>query len=131
MMKLNKKGFTLVELLAVVVILLAISTVAVSSISAAIERNKEKQDNAKIEVILNHARLYYQSHRNTLTNKYGKNRACIMLGDLSDLTDEEKKYSSGELIRGVIIINNNKYIFSDDHSDCIQFKNEAIWGNYE
>ena len=36
MKKLNKKGFTLVELLAVVVILLAISVIAVSSISAAI-----------------------------------------------------------------------------------------------
>ena len=41
-MKLNKKGFTLIDLLAVVVILLAISVMAISSISAAIERNKVK-----------------------------------------------------------------------------------------
>ena len=58
-MKLNKIGFTLIELLAVVVILLAISMIAISSISAAIERNKEKQNNAKIEVIISYAKLYY------------------------------------------------------------------------
>ena len=50
-MKLNKKGFTLIELLAVVVILLAITVIAVSSISAAIERNKVKQNDTKKEVI--------------------------------------------------------------------------------
>ena len=42
--KLNKKGFTLIELLAVIVLMLAISTIAITSISAAIERNKTKQD---------------------------------------------------------------------------------------
>ena len=38
----NKKGFTLVELLAVIVILLAISVVAIPSISAGMERSKAK-----------------------------------------------------------------------------------------
>ena len=56
----NKKGFTLIELLAVVVILLVIATIAVSSISAAIERNKEKQNTTKISVIVGNAGLYYQ-----------------------------------------------------------------------
>ena len=38
----NKKGFTLVELLAVIVILLAISVIAIPSISAGIERRAER-----------------------------------------------------------------------------------------
>ena len=45
--RINKKGFTLVELLAVVVILLAISVMAISSIGAAVERNKAKQNETK------------------------------------------------------------------------------------
>ena len=57
-MKNNKKGFTLVELLAVVVLLLAISVMAVSSISAAIERNKNKQNEAKKKMLANYAELY-------------------------------------------------------------------------
>ena len=60
-MKLNKKGFTLIELLAVVVILLAISVMAISSINAAVERNKAKQDNAKKEVIVSYAKIYYEA----------------------------------------------------------------------
>ena len=68
--KLNNKGFTLIELLAVVVILLAISVIAVSSISAAMERNKVKQDEAKKEVIISYAKLYYDEHKKMHACKY-------------------------------------------------------------
>ena len=66
MKKLNKKGFTLIELLAVVVILLAISVIAVSSISAAIERNKSKQNEARKEIIISYAKIYYEDHKNKM-----------------------------------------------------------------
>lgn len=97
MKKLNNKGFTLIELLAVVVILLAISVVAVSSISAAIERNKAKQDEAKIDVIISYAKLYYDEHKNSLdseiaTNGYG----CIDIYNDLDLSDSERKDSNGD-----------------------------------
>ena len=78
-MKINKKGFTLIELLAVVVILLAISVIAISSISAAIERNKAKQNEAKIDIIKTYAKLYYDSHRNT-----EETDGCIELNDLDE-----------------------------------------------
>lgn len=131
-MKLNKKGFTLIELLAVVVILLAISTIAISSISAAIERNKKKQDNAKLEVIYNYARLYYQSHRNTLTGVYGDNRACIELDDLTNLTEEEKKYTSGDEIIGVVLMKNGNYFLDENNSECDFWKNATAdkWENF-
>lgn len=63
-MKLNKKGFTLIELLAVIVILLAISTIAISSISSAIERNKQKTNNAKEEVLASYGELYASENKN-------------------------------------------------------------------
>ena len=111
-MKLNKKGFTLVELLAVVVILLAISVVAVSSISAAIERNKAKQNDAKKEVILSYAKLYYDSHKNSETD------GCIDL-NLLDLSDAEMVDANGEFIIGVVRHDNgNNFRFDDSVSSC-------------
>ena len=107
-MKLNKKGFTLVELLAVVVILLAISVIAVSSISAAIERNKEKQNNAKIEVIISYAKLYYEEHKNSETD------TCIELYRLN-LSDAEETNADGDLIKGTIRHENgSNFTFSND-----------------
>lgn len=103
-MKLNKKGFTLIELLAVVVIMLAISVMAISSISAAIERNKAKQDNAKKETIVSIAKLYYDEYKNSLETS-----GCIPLSKL-DLTDNEKKDSNGnDFTGGVKYENGNNF----------------------
>ena len=95
-MKLNKKGFTLIELLAVVVILLAISVIAISSISAAIERNKVKQNVAKQEIIVSYAKLYYEEHKNSL-NENG----CIKLADLN-LSESEITDANGDEFSGSI-----------------------------
>lgn len=108
-MKLNKKGFTLVELLAVVVILLAISVIAISSISAAIERNKAKQNDAKIDVIISYAKLYYDSHRNTESD------GCIELSKLN-LSDSEKVNADGDEFVGVV-----KYTLENDRIKTIGF----------
>lgn len=108
-MKLNKKGFTLIELLAVVVILLAISTIAISSISAAIERNKNKQNDAKIDVIISYAELFYQEHKNTESDK------CIELGQLN-LTDSERVDANGNMFVGVVKDEGNKWIFIENGS---------------
>lgn len=95
-MKLNKKGFTLIELLAVVVILLAISVIAVSSISAAIERNKVKQNDAKKDIIVSYAKLYYEEHKNSLGSS-----GCITLDKL-DLSDAEIVDADGNTFTGKI-----------------------------
>lgn len=113
-MKLDKKGFTLIELLAVVVILLAISVIAISSISAAIERNKKKQNDAKINVIISYAELYYQSHKNT----YPETGGCIELNQL-DLADSEMVDADGEYFVGVVTYDSNKvFKFDDSKSTC-------------
>lgn len=108
MKRMNKKGFTLIELLAVVVIMLAISIMAISSISAAIERNKAKQDDAKIEVIVSTAKLYYESHKNSLGTK-----GCILISDL-DLTENERKKSNGvEFPGGVSYTNGSNFKYDE------------------
>lgn len=113
-MELNKKGFTLVELLAVVVILLAISVVAVTSISAAIERSKEKQNDAKIEIIISYAKLYYDEHKNSLN----RNSGCIELDKLK-LSDAEIIDADGDYIIGVVKYNKEKgFWFDKDKEYC-------------
>lgn len=116
-MKINKKGFTLIELLAVVVILLAISIIAISSISAAIERNKAKQNEVKIDVIVTYAKLYYEEYKNSFV----ENEICITMEDLKEkdmLSDSEIKYADGKEIKGVVKFddNNNEWKFSKDGS---------------
>lgn len=110
-MKLNKKGFTLIELLAVVVILLAISVVAISSISAAIERNKVKQNDAKKEIIVSYAKLYYEENKNSLGSS-----GCISI-DTLDLSDGEIQDADGdEFTGGVKYTNGNNFTYVDSCS---------------
>ena len=107
-MKLDKKGFTLIELLAVVVILLAISVIAISSISAAIERNKVKQDNTKKEVIVSYGKIYYDEHKNSLSTT-----GCISIDDLP-LSDSERQNANGEVFQGgVSYTNGSNFTYVD------------------
>lgn len=113
-MRLNKKGFTLVELLAVVVILLAISVIAVSSISAAIERNKMKQNESKIEIIVSYAKLYYDDHKNSLGVS-----GSITLQKLIDegyMTEEEIQNADGDYFTGVVCYSGrgSSIVYEDD-----------------
>ena len=111
-MKINNKGFTLIELLAVVVILLAISVIAISSINSAIERSKVKEDNAKKEVIIEHAKLYYEENKNNISN------GCINIGSLG-LSDEEILDSSSSSF-GVCVCKkeDNTWEFYKLDSEC-------------
>lgn len=114
-MKNNKKGFTLVELLAVVVILLAISVIAISSISAAIERNKAKQNAAKYDVIESYGRIYFQTHRNSIIFS-PDGTGCIDIS-LLDLSDAEELDADGKLINGSVRVYNGKE-FTYSESPC-------------
>ena len=102
MKKLNKKGFTLIELLAVVVILLAISVIAVSSISAAIERNKVKQNEAKKEIIISYAKIYYEDHKNEIESKKNYRITIDKLVGDELLSEEELLDVDGDRISGDI-----------------------------
>lgn len=108
--RMNSKGFTLVELLAVVVILLLISTIAISSISAAIERQNVKKDEAAKEILISYAKLYFDDHKNSI----GDN-PCVNVLELIDeynLDEKTLRDSDGELFNGSV---KSDYLYHDDN----------------
>ena len=68
MIKLNKKGFTLVELLVVIVLLVVIMSIAIPSITSSLERSKQKQYDSKMELILSAVDIYADRHKNSIGN---------------------------------------------------------------
>lgn len=97
--RLNNKGFTLVELLAVLVILLAIMGIAIPSISSSLERTKAKQNEVRYKMIESAAEQYVTDHKNAVYGKLGSNTKCfILVSKLKEygyLTDDEMKDADG------------------------------------
>lgn len=83
----NNKGFTLVELLAVLIILTVIMGVAIPSISSSLERTKAKQKKAKEDMLLSYAEEYVTDHKNAVYNSQF-NPCHITLDMLSDYLPE-------------------------------------------
>ena len=58
-MKMNRKGFTLVELLAVIVILSSLSIVAVVSVTSSLQRRSDRECQEQISLAKNAAKIYF------------------------------------------------------------------------
>ena len=67
MFKLNNKGFSLVEVLAVVVILSVLATIMVPTVSHVINHNKENNYKNVEKSILNAAKMYVSDNRYDIT----------------------------------------------------------------
>ena len=79
----NKKGFTLVELLAVISVLAIIISIAVPASIAISNRSKRKMHNTKVEMIEKAAALYAQDNPGDVSNEVSDN--CeIKVGSLID-----------------------------------------------
>ncbi len=92
--KLNNRGFTLVELLVVIVILIAIVSLAIPSITSSMERSKDKINAGKLEVLGSAGELYLSSkNRSKLSDYYAEN-CCVKLSTLKDndyVSDDDLK----------------------------------------
>lgn len=83
MKRINRKGFTLVELLVVLVILVVIMSIAIPSVTSSIERSKEKQKDSKIELIESAAELYVDKYKNNYSGNIIKIQDIICDGLLT------------------------------------------------
>ena len=82
----KKKGFTLVEMIAVLIVLTIIFLVSAVSLTTVIKTGEDKIDNAKEELIIDAAKDYL-SKTDIVNNKNG----CIRLGELVELGYVDKK----------------------------------------
>jgi len=99
----NNKGFTLVELLAVIVMLVGISLTAVMGISASLERRDEKECNEQIQLAINTAKIYFSLN----------NVSSVTIDKLK----EEDYFSSDSKVdrlsdTDTITFNNDGYVFT-------------------
>ena len=121
--KMNKKGFTLVELLAVLVILLTILLIAIPSITSSVERNKENALKKKYDLIEAAAESYVNLYQNEFNyNNFISGSCKIYISRLEGkglLTDEDLKNIDNVKIKGYVKYEkeSNKYVFESTDSD--------------
>lgn len=96
--KLNRKGFTLVELLAVIVILVAIMGIAIPTISSSLERTKDRQNKARYKIIETAAEEFVTDNKNTVYgNLDGSGKCKIQVKQLAEyLSTDEMKDADGK-----------------------------------
>ena len=79
----NKKGFTLVELLAVIVILAILATAAFTLVLPQIEKSRKKSFVSEVASIIDSAELYFLEHPTEQTVKIGDLKSYIKNYDTS------------------------------------------------
>lgn len=112
MKRLNKKGFTLVELLVVIVILAVIMSIAIPSITSSIERSKDKQKTQIIKLIESAGELYVDKHKNTV--KPGQITLDKLIGD-GLITAQEMKdpFNEKSTLCGYVSYNGSDVVWVD------------------
>ena len=112
----NRKGFTLVELLAVLVIMIAISAIAIPSISAALERSKNSQDKQKIKLLESAAEVYVSEHKNSIS------ASCVSVNTLLNggyIDEDNTKDANGDMFSGGVKIEDSNFTYNKNLSGCM------------
>lgn len=117
----DKKGFTLVELLAVIVILAILVTIAVPSTIAISKKIKSNMYDAKIDLILNAAVLYGQDYSTKVNSSESCSGPIITLQELVDKGYVKKDDKSGNVISP---IDNSRM---NNLRICIYSKNNRVY----
>ena len=101
----NNKGFTLVELLAVMVILISVSLIAVGGISSSLENRDKKECEEQIELAISAAKIYFSLNNvNTVTIGQLKEGNYFNTNSKTNRIDKD--------LNATIKIENNEYVFS-------------------
>ena len=124
MKKLNRKGFTLIELMVVIAILVVIMGIALPNITSSIERSKQKQLENKKKLAVSAGELYFDRHKGT-TNPIDKakgvkintlvNEGFITSEEVKDLCEDNQ---CGCCIYYSISGSDNGYVFGDGQECC-------------
>ena len=119
-----KKGFTLVEVLAVFVILGIIIMITVFAVNGVIQSSKEKAYDKQIELLTNAARSYMVNHSTELPTASGSSK-CVSVDDLQKEGLLEKgniknpKERNSNLNGGILVsYNGTKYSYEYKGNGC-------------
>lgn len=82
MIKKNNKAFTLVELLAVLIVLSGIMGLVISSFSSSMDKTKEKQVDNKITRLKSFAEIYVTDYKKEIYEKLDINKECYISASL-------------------------------------------------
>ena len=127
----SKKGFTLVELLAVIVMLGIIALIAVPAIMGITGAVKNNMYEKKLEMIEESGVLYGESIRKSIINSSRRynNYPCINV-KVSDLVpkylDKDNNNECGSETAGCIVDPNDDSKFLDNVNVVIYYKNKRI-----
>lgn len=116
----NNKGFSLIELLVVLVILSAIISIAIPSITSAVERNKQKTNDKKIEIIISQAEEYASIYKNKI-KRDEDNNFCINISSIIEvglLTQNDIIDTDNNSLDGSVKYNNNTKTYSYNKNKC-------------
>lgn len=128
--KLNSRGFTLIEVLAVIVILLIIVGIAIPNISASLDRQTCKTTEAKAKLIESAAQFYVSDNRNSIRSTLAtlpaadanEIKSCkINIDKISDLTSDDKIDGNGNSIKGYVIYKTDEtytFCFNEGNDIC-------------
>lgn len=101
----NNKGFTLVELLAVMVILISISLIVVGGISASLEKRDVREVEEQKELAIGAAKIYFSLN---------DDKTCVKIQTLIDNSYISKGKKVDKLIENYTIkLVDNEYVYSN------------------
>ena len=104
-MKMNNKGFTLVELLAVMVILITISLVSVSAVTESLVRREGKECKEQQELAVNAAKIYFSlNNTSSVSVSTLKNEGYFKEKNKIDKIKEED----------IITISSSEYLYNNN-----------------
>lgn len=119
-----KKGFTLVELLGVLVVLVILSLL-ITVMYTALKKDADKTIDEALTVVINDASVTYVKKYKTSIKE--NNVYCISLNDLlnNNLLSSPVKNSSGEVINPSlkikVVVKKDRYDVTVDTKECIEF----------
>lgn len=97
----NNKGFTLVELLAVIIILLGVAMISVSNVISSLEKNDEQECEKQKDIVINAAKIYF-----SLNDETEVTVQTLIDNDYFKTSDVNKYSSSAKVTK------NNGYSFN-------------------
>ena len=125
----NKKGFTLVELLATIVVLIIIIGIATTSALSISARTKKRMYETKVGLILDAAKLYAQDHMDKVVDSESScSSATTTKGLVTVLTlyNDGKLKKDGDNIKVQDPVTGNDMTTNNNLTICMYKKNNRV-----